>query len=136
MAEVLLLHHAIGQTAGFGEFAENLHRAGHKVHTPDLFEGRTFDSIEGGPAHVEHTGFDEFIELGTRAAEALPVDLVYVGFSLGVLPAQNLAQTRPGALGAVLCYSCVPVAEFCGWPDGLPVQIHGMDADLVKTPLA
>jgi dienelactone hydrolase len=54
---------------------------------------------------------------------------VYVGFSLGVLPAQKLAQTRPGASGAVLCYSCVPVAEFGSWPDGVPVQVHGMDAD-------
>jgi len=28
-----------------------------------------------------------------------------------------------------LCYSCVPVAEFGSWPDGVPVQVHGMDAD-------
>ena len=57
-------------------------------------------------------------------------NLVFAGFSLGVVPAQMLAQTRPGALGAVLCYSCVPVSEFGGaWPVDVPVQIHGMDAD-------
>jgi len=56
--------------------------------------------------------------------------VVYVGFSLGVLPAQQLAQTRAGARGAVFCYSCVPVAEFGpAWPNGVPVQVHGMDAD-------
>ena len=54
---------------------------------------------------------------------------MYAGFSLGVLPAQKLAQTRPGARGALLCYSCVPASEFGGWPAGVPVQIHGMDAD-------
>ena len=38
------------------------------------------------------------------AVDHLPGELVYAGFSLGVLPAQKLAQTRPGARGAtVLC---------------------------------
>ena len=50
--------------------------------------------------------------------------------SLGVMPAQKLAQTRPGARGALLFYSCVPVSEFGqAWPKGVPVQVHGMDAD-------
>jgi dienelactone hydrolase len=62
--------------------------------------------------------------------DGLPAEVVYAGFSLGVLPAQMLAQTRPGARGAVLCYSCVPVSAFgSGWPEGVPAQIHGMDAD-------
>jgi dienelactone hydrolase len=55
---------------------------------------------------------------------------VYAGFSLGVLPAQLLTQTRADARGALLCYSCVPVSEFGpSWPEGVPVQVHGMDAD-------
>ena len=70
------------------------------------------------------------IERGARAVEGLPAGLVYAGFSLGVLPAQKLAQTRPGARGALLFYSCVPVSMFgSGWPEGVPVQVHGMDAD-------
>jgi len=130
MAEVLLFHHAQGQTPGFHAFADDLRGAGHTVHTPDLFEGRTFDSIEAGLAYVGEIGFGEVIERGTRAAEHLPVALVYAGFSLGVVPAQKLAQTRPGARGALLFYSCVPVSEFgSSWPAGVPVQIHGMDAD-------
>ena len=100
------------------------------MHTPDLFDGRTFDSIEEGMGYAEEIGFDEVLERGVRAVEGLPTELVYAGFSLGVLPAQKLAQTRPGARGALLFYSCVPVSEFGpGWPDGVPVQIHGMDAD-------
>lgn len=129
MAEVLLFHHAMGQTDGFRAFADELRRAGHTVHTPDLFEGRTFGSIEEGLAHVDELGFGEILARGDRAAEALPAALVYAGFSLGVVPAQKLAQTRPGARGALFFYSCVPASEFGGWPAGVPVQIHGMDAD-------
>ena len=130
MAEVLLFHHAQGQTAGFHGFADELRRAGHTVHTPDLFDGRTFDSIDAGMAHVREIGFGAIMERGDRAAESLPAALVYAGFSLGVVPAQKLAQTRPGARGALLFYSCVPTSEFGpSWPAGVPVQIHGMDAD-------
>jgi dienelactone hydrolase len=130
MAEVVLFHHSQGLTPGIGEFADALREAGHTVHTPDLFDGRTFGSLEEGMGHVEKLGFGEIIERGTRAVDDLPADLVYAGFSLGVLPAQKLAQTRKGARGALLYYSCVPVTEFgAAWPDGVPVQIHGMDAD-------
>jgi dienelactone hydrolase len=129
MAEVVLFHHALGLTPGVVSFADELRRAGHTVHTPDLYEGRTFGTLDEGMAHVGQIGFGEVIERGARAVEGLPAALVYAGFSLGVLPAQKLAQTRPGARGALLYYSCVPVAEFGSWPAGVPVQIHGMDAD-------
>jgi dienelactone hydrolase len=129
MAEVLLFHHAMGQTTGFRAFADELREAGHSVHTPDLFDGRKFGSIEDGVAHAQEVGFGEIIERGVRAADALTDGVVYAGFSLGVLPAQKLAQTRPGARGALLYYSCVPVSEFGSWPASVPAQIHGMDAD-------
>ena len=130
MAELLLFHHAQGQTPGFHAFADELRRAGHTVHTPDLFDGRRFDSIDAGLAFVEELGFPAVIERGVRAADDLPAELVYGGFSLGVVPAQKLAQTRPGARGAMLFYSCVPASEFGdAWPADVPIQIHGMDAD-------
>ncbi|MFJ3231014.1 dienelactone hydrolase family protein [Streptomyces sp. NPDC086787] len=130
MTRIVLFHHALGLTPGVTAFADELRRAGHTVHTPDLFDGHTFDTLEQGVAHAQRTGFGEVIERGVRAVENLPADLVYAGFSVGVLPAQKLAQTRAGARGALLYYSCVPVAEFgTGWPDGVPVQVHGMDAD-------
>src|SRR5204863_2738632 len=129
MAEVLLFHHAQGQTEGFEAFADELRQAGHSLHTPDLFEGRTFGSIDEGMAFVKELGFEEIMARGDRAADALPNELVYAGFSLGVVPAQKLAQTRPGARGALFFYSCVPASEFGTWPSGVPVQIHGMDAD-------
>jgi dienelactone hydrolase len=130
MAEVLLFHHAQGQTSGFHAFAEELRRAGHTVHTPDLYDGNTFGTLDEGIANAEKIGFGELVERGVRAADDLPSGLVYAGFSLGVVPAQKLAQTRPGAQGALLFYSCVPVSEFSdSWPAEVPVQIHGKDAD-------
>jgi dienelactone hydrolase len=130
MAEIILFHHVQGLTPGVVAFADELRHAGHTVHTPDLFDGRTFDSIEAGMNFVGELGFDEVMARGARAAEELPAELVYAGFSLGVVPAQMLAQTRLGARGALLFYSCVPVSEFGqAWPEGVPVQVHGMDAD-------
>ena len=112
MTEVVLFHHAQGLTSGIVAFADELRRAGHTVHTPDLFEGRTFDTLEEGVAHAEEIGFGEVIERGVRAVDGMPPEVVYAGFSLGVLPAQSLAQTRAGARGALLFHSCVPVSEF------------------------
>lgn len=130
MAELLLFHHAQGQTSGFFAFADELRGAGHTVHTPDLFEGRTFGSLDEGVAYAGEVGFGEVIERGVRAANDLPRGLVYAGFSLGVMPAQKLAQTRPGARGALLFHSCVPPSEFgSSWPAEVPVQIHAMEAD-------
>jgi dienelactone hydrolase len=134
MAEVLLFHHAQGLTPGVRAFAEALRTAGHTVHAPDLFGGRKFGSIDEGMAFVRGIGFEEILERGVRLADDLPSGLVYAGMSLGEMMAQKLAQTRPGARGALLFYSCIPISgewAFGPWPDGVPVQIHGMDADPV-----
>lgn len=132
MADVLLFHHAQGLTPGVIAFADELRSAGHTVHTPDLFDGRTFSSIPEGMAFIEETGFDDLRARGVRTADDLPHELVYAGFSFGVTIAQQLAQTRPGARGALLFYSAIPITgewAFGPWPDGVPVQIHGADAD-------
>lgn len=130
MAEVLLYHHAQGLTTGVEAFANLLREAGHTVHTPDLYEGRVFDNLDDGVAYASTTGFDTLMERGVAATDGLGDALVYAGFSLGVMPAQRLAQTRAGSKGALLFYSCLPVSEFsAAWPAGVPVQIHGMDAD-------
>ncbi len=130
MAEVVLYHHAQGLTDGVKAFADELRRAGHTVHLPDLYEGNTFATLDEGLEYAKKTGFGVINERGISAGEALPEALVYAGFSLGVMPAQQLAQTRPGAKGALFFYSCLPVSEFGeAWPEGVPVQIHGMDED-------
>ena len=130
MAEVVLFHHTLGLTTGVTAFADELRQARHIVHTPDLFEGHIFNDLEQGMRFVTELGFGEVIQRGERAVQDLPSDLVYAGFSLGVVPAQKLAQTRPGARGALFFYACVPVSEFGpAWPKKVPVQVHGMDAD-------
>jgi dienelactone hydrolase len=130
MAEVLLFHHAQGQTSGFLAFADELRAAGHTVHTPDLYEGKTYETIDDGVGHAREVGFGTLLERGVQSAEDLPSELVYAGFSLGVMPAQQLAQTRPGAKGALVFSAAMPASEFSeSWPEGVPLQIHMMEDD-------
>ena len=130
MAEVLLFHHALGLTPGVLAFADSLRAGGHTVHTPDLFDGRTFDDVKSGVGYAQEVGFDVVRARGARAAADLPGPVVYAGFSLGVVSAQQLAQTREDAAGAVLMESCVPATEFSErWPASVPVQVHGLDGD-------
>jgi dienelactone hydrolase len=127
MTEVVLFHHVQGLTDGVRGLADALRAGGHTVHTPDFYEGATFGSIEEGFAARRKRGDLDAWADGVVAD--LPEGLVYAGISLGVMPAQRLAQTRPGARGAVLLEACAPPAEFGGWPARVPVQVHGMEHD-------
>jgi dienelactone hydrolase len=135
MAEVVLFHHALGLTDPVRRFAAALRDAGHTVHTPDLYDGQTFDTIEDGMAHSEEIGGPlAIVDRARMAVESLPSEVVYGGFSLGVLPAQSLAQTRPGARGAVLCYSALPLGQWgdswpATWPEGVRLQLHILEGD-------
>ncbi len=130
MSEILLYHHVQGLTEGVRSFADGLRQAGHTVHTPDLFDGRTFETLEDGMGFAREAGFGALAERGVAAADDISPDVVYAGFSFGVMMAQQLAQTRDGARGALLMYSCLPVSEFgAAWPAGVPVQVHGKEAD-------
>src|SRR6185312_15888627 len=121
MAEILLFHHALGSTPGFQAFADRLRDAGNTVHTPDLFDGETFATVDEGVAHAREVGFETLANRGVAEAEGLAADLVYAGFSLGVVPAQQLAQTRPGAKGALFFSAAMPPEEFGGpFPDDVP----------------
>lgn len=130
MAEVVLYHHVQGLTDGVRAFAGDLRADGHTVHTPDMFGGRTFPTIEDGIAFAQEQGFGELVGRGVAAAQDLPSEVVYAGFSFGAMPAQQLAQTKPGARGALLIYGVVPYTEFGdAWPESVPVQIHAMEND-------
>jgi len=95
MAEVVLFHHALGLTPGVVAFADELRRAGHTVHTPDLFDGRTFATIEEGMGYAEKIGFPgEVIDRGARA----------VGSDCAVRAARSRCRPRadsPGSPGAM-----------------------------------
>ena len=130
VAEVLLFHHAQGLTPGVLSFADELRAGGHVVHAPDLYDGKTFTDLNDGVGYAREVGFDTIAERGRLAAEGLPNDIVYAGFSLGAMPAQMLAQTRAGSKGALLFSSAIPASEFGSpWPQGVPLQIHLMEAD-------
>ena len=132
MAEVVLFHHVQGLTDGVRAFAAALAEGGHTVHTPDLFDGERPATIDEGLALVQAIGDEELDRRTAAAVAGLPSGLVYGGFSFGGATAQGLAQTTPGAGGALLYEACVSLTEdwsFGPWPDGLPVQIHGMDSD-------
>jgi dienelactone hydrolase len=132
MAEVVLFHHVQGLTDGLRSFADGLRADGHTVHTPDLFDGARPATIEAGIAHAHGIGHDVLDDRADEAVAGLPPALVFAGFSFGAATAQRFAQTRPGARGALLYESCVPLTgewAFGPWPDGVPVQVHGMDHD-------
>jgi dienelactone hydrolase len=132
MAEVVLFHHVQGLTDGMRAFADELRAGGHSVHTPDLFDGERPATVQDGVAHVQKIGDEVLGERADRVVADLPDGLVYAGFSWGGSLAQRFAQTRPGARGALLYESCLPLTgdwAIGPWPDGVPVQIHGMDQD-------
>jgi dienelactone hydrolase len=131
MAHVLLFHHVQGLTEGVVAFADDLRAAGHTVDTPDLYDGRTFDTMEEAFAFAQEAG-GTLDEKADSAAAALPEGIVYAGVSFGVGPAQRLAQTREGARGALLYEGCYPISgdwAFGPWPGDVPVQIHGKADD-------
>lgn len=130
MAEVLLFHHVQGLTPGVVGFADELRTAGHVVHTPDLLDGNRFATLEQGVEYANQIGFDEIMARGLAAAEALPSRLVYAGISVGVMPAQQLTQTRAGAAGALFFEACLsPESLASEWPGSLPFQVHGNERD-------
>ena len=132
MAEVVLFHHVQGLTDGIRAFADGLRAGGHTVHTPDLLDGERPATIDDGIALAQKIGDEVLRERADEAVADLPEGLVFAGFSSGVATAQRLAQTRPGARGALLYEACIPITgewAFGPWPDGVPVQIHGMDKD-------
>lgn len=130
MADVVLFPHAQGLTDGVRSFAGRLRSAGHAVTLPDLYDGATFPTLDEGVAHAESIGMAAIIERGLAAVADAPATAVYAGFSLGTLPAQKLAQTRPGARGALLYAGGLPPGVFGGpWPAGVALQVHLTEDD-------
>jgi dienelactone hydrolase len=132
MSDVLLFHSVLGLRAGVLEAADRLRAAGHTVHTPDFSAGRTFDEYPPAFEWLESIGgIPDVIARTTAAVSDLPRDLVYAGFSLGGLPAELLAATRPGAKGLILLHTAIPLDGFevQEWPATVPVQVHFATAD-------
>lgn len=125
MSTIVLFHSALGLRPAVHRFADRLREDGHDVHTPDLYDGRTFDDLGLGEAYRDEIGIHELTARAQSAVAEMPEDVVYGGFSMGTVPAQLLAATRAGARGALLVQGAAPL-EWIGveaWPD-VPIQLH------------
>ena len=130
MAEVVLFHHAPGLTPGVSALAGELRRAGHAVHAPDLFGGRTFDTVQEGVSHAGELGFGAVTERGVRAAGAARRARRTPASPPACPRRRSWRRRGPERGGALLFRSCVPVPEFSSaWPAAVPVQVHAMNAD-------
>ncbi|MER0241863.1 dienelactone hydrolase family protein [Streptomyces sp. HSW2009] len=126
---IVLFHSAYGLRPAVHAAAERLRAAGHEVHVPDLYEGRTVESVEEGRALKDEIGTDELLVRAVRAVAPLSArGLVYAGFSLGGAIAQNLALGDTEARGLLLLHGTSDIAEDAA-TDGLPVQLHVADPD-------
>lgn len=135
MAEVVIYHHSGGLTAGITGLAATLRFAGHVVHTPDLFEGRTFADVAGGVAFTETLGEDVFAARAAAAVAGLPGGLVHVGASFGAARAAEQVLARPGARAAFFLYGAVAPSWWgATWPTGVPAQAHVAAGDPWREP--
>ena len=117
--DVVLLHSALGLRPAVQRAAARLTDAGHRVHVPDLYDGRVFDDVEAGVAHLQELGWSTLVQ----RAEALDIapDAVLVGWSMGAGLATHLAQTR-GARGVLLLHGG-GIGPDEPWP-AVPVAMH------------
>ncbi|WP_418276900.1 dienelactone hydrolase family protein [Isoptericola jiangsuensis] len=137
MTEIVLFHHARGLTAGVRDLADVLGSHGHTVHTPDLFEGRVFDTVDDGVAHASSIGEDVLAARAAQATAALPTALVYGGLSMGAARAAEGVLTRPGARGAFFLYGAVAPSWWSAtWPRDVPSQVHVTERDPWREPEA
>lgn len=126
---IVLFHSAYGLRPAVHTAAERLRAAGHEVHVPDLYDGRTADTVEEGMAIKDEIGKEELLKRAITAAAPLSDrGLVYAGFSLGGSIAQNLALGDEKARGLLLLHGTSDLAEDAA-VDELPVQLHVADPD-------
>ncbi|MBA4860106.1 dienelactone hydrolase family protein [Streptomyces sp. PSKA54] len=126
---IMLFHSTYGLRPAVREAADRLREAGHEVWTPDLFEGRVFDTVEEGRDFKDEIGKDELLKRAVLAAAPYSErGLVYAGFSLGAALAQTLALGDEKARGLLLLHGTSDIAENAS-VDELPVQLHVAEPD-------
>ncbi|MGW0733376.1 dienelactone hydrolase family protein [Streptomyces sp. NPDC002851] len=127
--DIMLFHSAHGLRPAVHAAADRLRAAGHEVHVPDLYDGRTTETVEEGMKIKEEIGSDELLRRAVAAAAPHSErGLVYAGFSLGGSLAQNLALADEKAKGLLLLHGTSDIADDAA-VDELPVQLHVADPD-------
>ncbi|WP_210603589.1 dienelactone hydrolase family protein [Brevibacterium oceani] len=133
MSTLVLLHSALGRTPGMDAIAERFTAAGHTVHTPDCYDGRTFTTAEAGVGHSQEVGFTTLVDRATKACADLGDQIVFGGFSLGAALAQQMGKNDPRARG-VLLFHGGGFPKPTRWQRDVPVQIHFSVDDEWRTP--
>jgi dienelactone hydrolase len=137
MVEIVLFHHVCGMTDGVHAFAETLRETGHTVHTPDLFEGRTFTDVREGMEFAESVGEEVFEGRAAEVVKQYPTDAVYGGMSMGAARAAEQVLERPGARGAFFLYGAVAPSWWgATWPSDVATQAHVAEGDELREPEA
>jgi dienelactone hydrolase len=130
---IMLFHSTYGLRPAVRAAADRLRAAGHEVWTPDLFDGRTFGTVEEGMAYKDEIGKEELLKRAVLAAAPYSErGLVYAGFSLGAATAQTLALGDHNARGLLLLHGTSDIAPSAS-VDGLPVQLHVAEPDPFET---
>ncbi|MEU0626970.1 dienelactone hydrolase family protein [Streptomyces sp. NPDC005989] len=133
LMNIMLFHSTYGLRPAVHAAAGRLRAAGHEVQVPDLFEGRTFETVEEGLAFKEEVGKDELLRRAVLAAAPYSDrGLVYAGFSFGASTAQTLALGDEKARGLLMFHGTSDIAENAS-VDELPVQLHVADPDPFET---
>jgi dienelactone hydrolase len=129
MPPIVVFHSVLGLRPAIVAFAERLRGAGYAVVTPDLFDGRTFETIEAGVGYRDAVGIDTLTQRAGRTVAGLPSDIVPIGFSMGAALAQLVALTNP-VRGVVLMHGAKEPATFgyTAWP-AVPTQVHYAEHD-------
>ncbi|WP_310727709.1 dienelactone hydrolase family protein [Streptomyces sp. N2A] len=126
---IVLFHSVCGLRPAVHSAADRLRAAGHEVIVPDLFDGRTADSVPDGILIKDEIGKEELLKRAiTAVAPYSERGLVYAGFSFGGAVAQNLALGDEKARGLLLMHGTSDIAEGAV-VDELPVQLHVADPD-------
>ena len=130
MTEVVLYHHIQGLTEGVRSFANEVRQAGHTVHTPDLFDGRTFATMDEAFAFVRQTGDALDAKADEPRTRCRKRWCTPASRGASAPRSGSLRHVPPGP-GAPLrrCYPISGEYAFGPWPDDLPVQIHGKADD-------
>ncbi|MFF5404855.1 dienelactone hydrolase family protein [Streptomyces misionensis] len=130
---IMLFHSTYGLRPAVRDAADRLRTAGHQVWTPDLFAGRTFDTVEEGMEYSDGIGKEELLKRAVLAAAPYSErGLVYAGFSLGASIAQTLALGDAKARGLLLLHGTSDIAANA-YVDELPVQLHVAEPDPFET---
>lgn len=124
MAQLLLIHHALGLTHAVRRLAAAWRDAGHEVSTPDLYDGNVFETIPEGLAYAKSVGSESLSAKGEDAAGDLAPGFVVCGISMGVIPSMRIGVSDDAVNGVVAVGSCLP-GEFleAPWPRSVPLRI-------------